>query len=560
MRLSFSFKQFALTLFIAATLSFPALAQVPRTFSIQGFVSDGAGNAVADGAHQITVAIYDTPTGGSPLYSQSMGAEVRDGVFSTIVGESMVIPETVAFDRQYYIGIAVDGGQELAPRTKLTSTPNAIRATVADSLALPFAASYAGPGPAVFAIERTAAGHAIAADLNSGSPSAGAAILGRVKDRGTAVLGLNTGASGRAGSFSIVNEASVGAALYASTNGTGSGADIRVENGASITPALLALSNGAAGSSAGMFQMSGRGAGLVVSHIGESGRLARFMNGGDEVIAFHKTGAASFSGGVAAMSDNNTVPAISGLHTGNGRAGSFRITGGGFGTAVFGGTSGTGRAGDFQIQNTSSTAPALFAASDGTGQAALLQMSGNGTGITVVHRGTAGNIAVFQSGTVQNTVARIDLAGRGFFNGGVQSSGADLAEAFAVEGRPSEYEPGDVLVISTSSDRTVEKSSSAQSSRVAGVYATKPGVLLTERLEGESMIDLVPMGVIGVIPTKVTGENGPIRRGDLLVTSSTPGHAMRAGDDPRLGTVIGKALEEFSGSASGMIKVLVSVR
>ena len=77
----------------------------------------------------------------------------------------------------------------------------------------------------------------------------------------------------------------------------------------------------------------------------------------------------------------------------------------------------------------------------------------------------------------------------------------------------------------------------------------------------ESVDDLVPMGVVGVIPTKVTGENGPIRRGDLLVTSSTPGHAMKADREKvEIGMVIGKALEDFDGSGNGLIKVLVNVK
>jgi hypothetical protein len=72
---------------------------------------------------------------------------------------------------------------------------------------------------------------------------------------------------------------------------------------------------------------------------------------------------------------------------------------------------------------------------------------------------------------------------------------------------------------------------------------------------------MVPVGVVGVIPTRVSAENGDVRRGDLLVSSRIPGHAMRA--DPRrvrVGMVIGKALEEFARSGSGMIRVLVNVK
>jgi hypothetical protein len=77
----------------------------------------------------------------------------------------------------------------------------------------------------------------------------------------------------------------------------------------------------------------------------------------------------------------------------------------------------------------------------------------------------------------------------------------------------------------------------------------------------ESLDGLVPVGVIGVIPTKVSTENGPIHRGDLLVTARTPGHAMRGTARGRmLGAMIGKALGEFSGPGRGVIPVLVNVK
>ena len=136
---------------------------------------------------------------------------------------------------------------------------------------------------------------------------------------------------------------------------------------------------------------------------------------------------------------------------------------------------------------------------------------------------------------------------------------------FEVEGAKTTYEPGDVLVISESTDRTVEKSSTANSTAVVGVYATKPGVTLTEKGMEENLDKLVPMGVLGVIPTKVCLENGPIKRGDLLVTSSKKGHAMKAvslnGDGVfPSGIILGKAMENFSGQEAGVIKVLVNVK
>ncbi|MEZ4620383.1 MAG: hypothetical protein R2867_33430 [Caldilineaceae bacterium] len=71
------------------------------------------------------------------------------------------------------------------------------------------------------------------------------------------------------------------------------------------------------------------------------------------------------------------------------------------------------------------------------------------------------------------------------------------------------------------------------------------------------------MALAGAVPVKVSAENGPIQRGDLLTTADTPGHAMKA--TPTLvnglpfytpGTIIGKALGELE-AGSGTIIVLI---
>ncbi|MBK6992690.1 MAG: hypothetical protein IPH34_13085 [Chitinophagaceae bacterium] len=94
------------------------------------------------------------------------------------------------------------------------------------------------------------------------------------------------------------------------------------------------------------------------------------------------------------------------------------------------------------------------------------------------------------------------------------------------------------------------------------MFATKPGVLLTERNAEENQLDdMVPMGVIGVIPTKVCLEGGAIKRGDLLVTSSISGVAMKADPDKvKVGQVLGKALQDYNQNTVGKINVLVSVK
>lgn len=204
---------------------------------------------------------------------------------------------------------------------------------------------------------------------------------------------------------------------------------------------------------------------------------------------------------------------------------------------------------------------ALSGLARGTGTAVSAVCECSGDAMRVVHNGNApgGNIAVFQSGG--SAKARIDRNGKGFFDGGTQTGGADVAELLEAERAADGYSAGDVLVISTTHDRRVEKAREPYSPLVTGVYATRPGVLLTDPDAGAELGEALPVGVIGILPTKVTGVNGPIRRGDLLVTSGTPGHAMKGTDRERmLGAILGKALENFDGAGTGVIKVLVNVK
>jgi hypothetical protein len=234
--------------------------------------------------------------------------------------------------------------------------------------------------------------------------------------------------------------------------------------------------------------------------------------------------------------------------------------------------------------NNSNSSPTLIATNSGAqagvyGSTSNLSSSAKGSGVYGRIDGTSGSGTTYGDAIVGEAlgdvsgdlgvfkvnganVARIDRTGKGYFNGGTQMSGADVAEYFDVNGNRNTYEPGDVLVISTNADRTVERSSEPYSTLVAGVFATKPGVLLTEKNADKLTMDNgVPMGVIGVIPTKVCMEGGAIKRGDLIVTSSIPGVAMKADPDKvKVGQVIGKALQDYNGAGVQKINVLVSIK
>ena len=134
-------------------------------------------------------------------------------------------------------------------------------------------------------------------------------------------------------------------------------------------------------------------------------------------------------------------------------------------------------------------------------------------------------------------------------------------QSMAVVGDRSKYTPGDLLVIEPAANRHLSLSQQPYSSLVAGIYSTKPGMLgSTRRVDEAAAKDEIPLAVVGIVPCKVTTENGLIQVGDLLVTSSTPGHAMRGTDRSRmLGAVVGKALEPLT-DGTGVIQVLVTLQ
>jgi len=160
-----------------------------------------------------------------------------------------------------------------------------------------------------------------------------------------------------------------------------------------------------------------------------------------------------------------------------------------------------------------------------------------------------------------SNVFRVDYTGKGFFDGGTQTGGADFAESVAVQGQRSQYEPGDLLVIDATGKRRLALASTPYSAHVAGIYSTKPGVLATPHAMDDGRLrEEVPLAVVGIVRCKVTAKNGPIHVGDLLVSSSLPGYAMKGTARARmLGAVVGKALEPWR-EGNGVIQVLVTLQ
>lgn len=124
-------------------------------------------------------------------------------------------------------------------------------------------------------------------------------------------------------------------------------------------------------------------------------------------------------------------------------------------------------------------------------------------------------------------------------------------------------EPGDVLVIDRNDPGMMRRGSESHDTGVIGVVVADAGVALgVDSSESDGSADDFPhraaVALAGVIGCKVDADYGAIWPGDLLVTSPTPGHAMRT-DAPLPGTMLGKALEPLA-EGTGTIRVLVMLR
>ena len=153
------------------------------------------------------------------------------------------------------------------------------------------------------------------------------------------------------------------------------------------------------------------------------------------------------------------------------------------------------------------------------------------TGSKVVARDGSGN---FSAGTITAVATSARYA--------------DLAENYVAD---DSHEAGTVVVFGGEHEVTVTDQSNDV--RVAGVISTNPAHLMNNECEGTHV---VAVALRGRVPCKVIG---PVHQGDTLITSSTPGHAMRC-DQPHFvsaSCIVGKAISAHTGTSTGIVEILV---
>ncbi len=154
--------------------------------------------------------------------------------------------------------------------------------------------------------------------------------------------------------------------------------------------------------------------------------------------------------------------------------------------------------------------------------------------------------------------ARLHVIGDMIVSGDILLAGADYAEEFDTL-EPEKSDPGSVMIVEESG--AVRVSDRAYDGRVAGVVSGgggyRPAVILDHQDAREARR---PLALMGKVYCKVDAGYSPIAVGDLLTTSATPGHAMKATDRVKaFGAIIGKALQPLQ-SGCGLVPILVALQ
>lgn len=428
-------------------------------------------------------------------------------------------------------------------------------------------------------------------------------------DQATGVLGMSdgfggTGVKGIADNYSgtgVSGHAMFGTGVF----GTG---EIGVRGNSTVGPGVQGEGSiGVSGSSQGGMGVSGGSAngvgvygysqaGTGVVAVSESGTGVDAMSTND-VAVYASAGTIPLilitgRQAVVAYGEDNGVVAWGGQNgvTAQGATGVYGSSVSQYGQGVYGHGSGLSTEG---VLGTSDLAVGVYGISGGVGDELAsgvwghaqatsgfnlgvigLTESPDGVGIrakSTANPATNPTARILDATGPDGTEFKVQANGEVYADGSFHGGGADYADMFPISGKRADYEAGDVLVIGP--DGQLIKSDKPCSTAVVGVYSTQPafvgdlrGAREDDEMEPEADDNLIPVTLVGVVRVKATTGNGAIQPGDLLTTSSTPGHAMKASpvelggvEIYRPGTIVGKAMEPLS-SGTGLIEVYVTLQ
>ncbi len=118
---------------ILLLFALPAWADVPVSMQFQGYVTDQDGVPLT-GSHSMHFSLYGSLEGDDVVWTATQSVDVQDGAFVAVLGGALnPLDANVFGDQALWLGVAVDDGEELAPRSPISAVPYATRAAVADN-------------------------------------------------------------------------------------------------------------------------------------------------------------------------------------------------------------------------------------------------------------------------------------------------------------------------------------------------------------------------------------------------------------------------------------------
>ena len=142
-------------------------------------------------------------------------------------------------------------------------------------------------------------------------------------------------------------------------------------------------------------------------------------------------------------------------------------------------------------------------------------------------------------------------------SGDIRLAGADCAEDFDTD-ESQQFDPGSVMTIGVGG--RIRPCTEAYDHRVAGVVSGAGGFRSGIVMDSRHGQRRTPVALSGKVYCRVDAGYAPVEAGDLLTTSATLGHAMKATDPSRaFGAILGKALQPL-GTGTALIPILVALQ
>lgn len=547
---------------------------IPPLMNYQGILLDASSNPVTV-TTSVQFTIFNDPISGDALWSETQSVTPdASGLFNVLLGSITPIPDVV-FDGDAYLNIIVGVDPPLTPRQRIVSVGYSYRVGSVDGASGGNITSKVSIGPG----HTNSGNHAFVAGQGCTASGDWAVVGGGFSNE---AIGFISTVSGGQNNEAIGSESTIGGGHGNVASGSKSAVAGGLSNEASgdysfaagysnvaLGDYAIAIGNDNTAARDHAIALGNRCLSYGISALAAGDQSQAFLEA-NYSVALGRRAFASLPGQfVFADSTDATFDADD--------ANSFvvRASGGvGLGTAS---PSGRALVVDNAFTGADDVLLDLNASVDVTvGGRDILQIEvgASATDIQYIEceRGSDIEFRVHGNG---------DVTADGAFTGG----GADFAELVRVSSGYNSVSAGDVMVIDTDNPHSVVKSTGSKSTLVAGIFSTQPGYMASPHdwdeiasqkvgksvsasdngeLAGTPVLELaaemneLPLAVVGIVPCRVSAENGPIRTGDLLVTSATPGHAMRD-DNPRAGTIVGKALSPLT-TGTGLIKVLVTLQ